>query len=137
MAHGGRSVARHEGRVVFVADAYPHEVVEVEVTESKKRHSFARDSIHSRAFILTDVRRRVRTSVPAEDANGSRPNTGHKRSGSARSWPTSCGSSGKLDAVDVRPTISPGPEFGYRNRMDFSIVGGRPALHREESSRVG
>ena len=41
IAHGGVSVARHDGRVVFVSDAIPGERVLARVTEAKKK-SFAR-----------------------------------------------------------------------------------------------
>ncbi len=41
IAHGGVSVARHEGRVVFVADAIPGERVRARITEARKK-SFAR-----------------------------------------------------------------------------------------------
>ena len=44
IAHGGVSVARHEGRVVFVADAIPGDRVVARVTEARKK-SFARASV--------------------------------------------------------------------------------------------
>ena len=44
LAHGGVCVARHEGRVVFVADAIPGERVMARVTEARKK-SFVRASV--------------------------------------------------------------------------------------------
>lgn len=55
IAHGGVSVARHEGRVVFVADAIPGERVVARVTDQKKK-SFARAAT-TRVIEASDDRR--------------------------------------------------------------------------------
>lgn len=44
IAHGGVCVARHNGRVVFVADAIPGERVRVRITEARRK-SFARGAV--------------------------------------------------------------------------------------------
>lgn len=135
MAHGGRSVARHEGQVVFVAGAYPHEVVEVEVTDAKKRHAFGRTI----SLLKPSPHRRAAPCPHFGPCGGCQWQSAEH--GAQAEWKREIVADqlrfvGKLDAVDVRQTISPGPEFGYRNRMDFTIVGGRPALHRGESSEL-
>lgn len=39
LSHDGKGVGRIENKVVFIENAYPEEVVEVEITKSKKRYS--------------------------------------------------------------------------------------------------
>ncbi len=132
MAHGGRAVARDEGLVVFVDGAYPGEVVEAEVTKRADRHLMA---------TVTEV---LEPSVDRID-----PPCPHFGPCGGCQWQSASYPAqlrwkqeivvdqlrfvGKLVDVEVLPTIAVGPEYGYRNRMDFKITGGRPALNRAES----
>ena len=74
IAHGGVSVARHDGRVVFVADAIPGERVLARVTDQKKK-SFARAAV-TRVLEASDDRQEhvwAEASLerdPAERAGG-------------------------------------------------------------------
>ncbi|WP_144763620.1 class I SAM-dependent RNA methyltransferase [Curtobacterium sp. 9128] len=55
IAHGGISVARHEGRVVFVSDAVPGERVVARVTEDRKKSFWRADTVQ----VLTPSEHRV------------------------------------------------------------------------------
>ena len=55
IAHGGISVARHEGRVVFVSDAIPGERVVARVTEDRKKSFWRADTVS----VITSSEHRV------------------------------------------------------------------------------
>ena len=135
MAHGGRAVAHHEGQVVFIEGAYPGESVHVEITGGGKRHLFARV-----------------TSVEEPSPARVQPPCIHFGScggcqwqsaqyGAQLEWKRAIVSDqlahlGGMPDAEVRNTIAPGPPYGYRNRMDFKLVRGRPALSRAASHEL-
>ena len=132
MAHGGEAVGRADGKAIFVQGALPGEVVSVEILEN--RGSWARAAL-----------------ISVIEPSGQRidPACGHFGSCGGCQWQfatrdTQAGWKrdvvigqlqhlGKISDPDVRPTVTPGPAFGYRNRMDFRVEKGRPALHRRRS----
>lgn len=63
MAHGGEGIAELDGRVVFVRGAYPGDVVEVSITQDKKR--FARAEV---VDVVTAGPLRVAQACPAAAA---------------------------------------------------------------------
>lgn len=135
MAHGGRAVARHEGQVVFVEGAYPGEEAEVEVTRVAAKHSFA-----TAIRIVEASPHRIPAPCPHFGPCGGCQWQTASYPAQLR-WKQEIVADqlrfvGRLPEVLVRPTLAPGPEYGYRNRMDFRLIEGRPALHRFESHEL-
>lgn len=132
MSHGGRAVGRIDGQVVFVTGAYPGETVEAVVTGGGRRHLEART-----LTVLDPSPGRVDAPCPHFGICG------------GCQWQTAAYAFqldwkrevvadqllhlGRLPEIEVLPTLAPGPAYGYRNRMDFKLVGGRPALLRAAS----
>ena len=135
MAHGGRAVARHEGQVVFVQGAYPGEEVEVEITRAAAKHSFA-----TATRIVEASPDRIAAPCPHFGPCGGCQWQTASYAAQLR-WKQEIVADqlrfvGRLPEAVVRPTIAPGPEYGYRNRMDFRLIEGQPALHRFESHEL-
>ncbi|HJR87308.1 MAG TPA: class I SAM-dependent RNA methyltransferase [Acidimicrobiia bacterium] len=135
MAHGGRAVARHEGQVVFVQGAYPGEEVEVEITRAAAKHSFA-----TATRIVEASPDRIPAPCPHFGPCGGCQWQTASYPAQLR-WKQEIVADqlrfvGRLPEVLVRPTLAPGPEYSYRNRMDFRLIEGRPALHRFESHEL-
>lgn len=120
-------MGRVDGLVVFVLGAFPGELVDAEVIGRKKRHIEART-----VAVLESSAARVEAPCPYFGICG-----GCQWQSAAYEnqlvWKHDVVADqlshlGRLPGVEVRPTLAPGPQYGYRNRMDFKIVGGRPAL---------
>ncbi|OUE08287.1 23S rRNA (uracil(1939)-C(5))-methyltransferase RlmD [Clavibacter michiganensis] len=85
IAHGGVSVARHDGRVVFVSDAIPGERVRARITEDAKKSFWRADTVE-----VLDASPHRRPHVWAEASVDRAPRTGSAAPSSATSrWPTS------------------------------------------------
>ena len=132
MAHGGRAVGRHDGQVVFVEGAYPGESALVEISGGGKRH------LLGRAVTIEEVSP-VRVEAPCIHFGSCGGCQWQSAAYHAQlEWKRSIVTDqlvhlGRLPEVEVRPTIAPGPPYGYRNRMDFKLVDGKPALSRAAS----
>jgi 23S rRNA (uracil1939-C5)-methyltransferase len=135
MAHGGEAVARKDGKAHFVAGAMPGEVVEVTVTED--RGSWARARLIS---VLDASPDRRDPPCPHADQCGGCQWQHADRDVQLR-WKREIVSSqlshlGRIESPPVTEAEAPGPAFGYRNRMDFHVVDGRPGLMRHRSNDV-
>jgi 23S rRNA (uracil1939-C5)-methyltransferase len=135
MAHGGRAVGRHDGQVVFVEGAYPGESALIEITGGGKRHLFGR-------ALTIEEPSPIRVEAPCAhfgSCGGCQWQSAAYRA--QLEWKRAIVADqlahlGRLPEVEVRPTIAPGPPYHYRNRMDFRLVDGRPALSRAASHEL-
>ena len=135
MAHGGEAVARKDGKAHFIAGAMPGEVVEVAVTED--RGAWARARLVS--VLEASPERREPPCPHASVCGGCQWQHADRRTQLAwkRDIVTSqLGHLGRIEDPPVRDTLDPGPPLGYRNRMDFHVIDGRPGLMRHRSNDV-
>ncbi len=132
MAHGGEAVARVDGKTWFVAGAMPGERVLGDI------------SVDKGAWGRVELR-----SVEDPSPHRVRPPCTHFGTCGGCHWQFADHATqldwkrsivagqlrhlGRLADPDVRATVAPSGPYGYRNRMDFSVDGGRPALFRGRS----
>ena len=135
MAHGGDAVGRADGKTVFVDGAMPGELVEVELLE--ERPSWARGVMRS---VVEGSDDRIDPACPHfEKCGGCQWQFASRATQAGWKRATVFGQLehlGGLTEPDVRSPVLPGPEFGYRNRMDFRVLDGQPALHQRRSRRL-
>lgn len=133
VAHGGEALGRLDGKVVFVAGAMPGELVEVEIVADEERWARA------------ELRRVLEPAAARRD-----PPCRHFGACGGCDWQFAdyeaqldwkrrvvAGQLRHLGGLDVPVAATvPSPlPFGYRNRMDFSVRAGRPALLRRRSGK--
>ncbi len=133
MAHGGDAVARADGKVYFIPDALPGERVLASVQVDKG--SFARTALHR---VMEPSLARIEPRC-AHAATCGGCQWQHADYESQLVWKEQivAGQLAHLGGIEdppVREMIAPGPPFNYRNRMDYVVDGGRPALHRRQSN---
>ena len=132
MAHGGAAIGRVDGKAHFVDGAMPGERVRGEIVQDKK--AWAR-------VMLDEVVEEspLRVSPPCRHFELCGGCQWQFADYSAQlEWKQSIvagqlGNLGGLVDPPVGQTVAPGPEYGYRNRMDFSVQDGAPALTQRKS----
>ncbi len=135
IAHGGEAVARRDGKAHFVAGAMPGEVIEATIVED--RGSWARATLLR--IIEPAPERREPPCPHANECGGCQWQFAPEEL--QRDWKRSTVVSqlehlGRISTPAVHPTVVAGPNLGYRNRMDFHVIDGRPGLMRSRSNDV-
>jgi 23S rRNA (uracil1939-C5)-methyltransferase len=135
LAHGGEGVGRIDGKAHFVSGVMPGERVEIEVIREKRK--WARGRL---IRLIEPSPDRVEPPCPVFATCGgcTWQYADYERQ---LEWKREVVAGqlahlGGLDDVAVHPTVAPGTPFAYRNRMDFSVERGRPALYERASNRL-
>lgn len=135
VGHGALGVARVEGKVHFIPDALPGSVVRFEVEEDRGRWARGRliEVVEESPFATDPVCRH------ADECGGcqwQRARPVAQREWKRRVVVDQLERIGRISSPPVARVQQAGPPFGYRNRMDFSVDSGRPALHRRRSDAL-
>ena len=132
MAHGGAAIGRIEGKAHFVDGAMPGELVRGDVVQDKG--AWARVTLQE---VVDPSPLRVAPPCPHfARCGGCQWQFADYRA--QLEWKQSIVAGqlahlGGLDQPPVEPAVAPGPEYGYRNRMDFSVLNATPALTERRS----
>jgi 23S rRNA (uracil1939-C5)-methyltransferase len=131
-AHGGETVGRVNGKTVFVADALPGERVRARVIADK--------ASWTRAELVEVVEASPDRVTPPCGVFGScggcqwqHVDYATQASAKQQIVTDQLQHLGGMTEPPVRQTATPGPAFGYRNRMTFRVDGGMPAMHRRRT----
>lgn len=133
MAHGGETVARLDGKAHFVGGAIPGEVVTARIVEDKG--SWARAELVD--VVEASADRREPPCPHAAVCGGCQwqfIDIERQRRLKRDTLAGQLSHLGGLTEPTVHDTRWAGPALGYRNRMDFRVADGRPALMRSRSA---
>lgn len=135
VASGGDGIGRLDGKAVFVPGAVPGDVVEAAIVTDKGR--FARARL---VDVLEASELRIPMPCPHAELCGGCSWQMVPRSVQAgwkeQSVRDALERIGKFDDVSVRPILAPGPDFGYRNRIDLHPDPSGPGFHQAGSHDV-
>ncbi|WP_156628610.1 TRAM domain-containing protein, partial [Mycobacterium sp. 1274756.6] len=137
-ANGGRCVARHDGRVVFVRGALPGERVRVRVTEQRSAYW------HAEVLEVLDAAAgRVASLCPIAGVDGAGccdlafadPSTA--RSVKAAVVANQLARYGRYDWAGEAEPLGTGAVLGWRTRVQLDVdPDGRPGFHRYRSDEL-
>ena len=133
MAHLGEAVARDQGKAHFIDGAMPGETIEGNIVLDKG--SWARVQL---TRIIDPSPERIDPVCPHFVRCGGCQWQFAAYEAQLR-WKSEVLSGqlrhlGGIDSPVVRATKTVSPPYQYRNRMDFDVVDGRPALHKRRSN---
>ncbi len=138
IAHGGESLGRHEGKVVFVPYAIPGETVRARIVTEKR--SWARAAL---VEVLEPSPDRVEPPCPyfgPDRCGGCQwQHIAYERQLTLKQEVVidQLRRIGKMADPPVRPTLAVGAPFGYRNHMQFTVApDGRLGLLKADSRHV-
>lgn len=135
LAHGGDGVGRLDGKIVFVPGTIAGEVVEVEIVDD--RSDFARARLID---IVEPSPDRIVPPCPHFDRCGGCQWQFLARADQADAKRSTLIGQlehlGRMVDPPVEEAVLVGPSFGYRNRMDFSVRDGTPALKEWRSRNL-
>ena len=135
MAHGGSAVAKHHGKAFFVDGALPGELITGTVEVDKGSWG----KLHLDSVDESSPDRIEPQCQHFPTCGGCQWQHGAYKS--QLEWKRAI-VSGQLEHLGrhpnppVRPTLATGDAFGYRNRMDYSVSDGRPALYERRSKKL-
>ncbi|MET1045060.1 MAG: TRAM domain-containing protein [Microbacteriaceae bacterium] len=145
IAHGGISVARHEGRVIFVTDAIPGERVHARISDDRKKSFWRADTVevldaspHRREHIWSAASVERAPEHRAGGAEFGHITVEHQRELKRQVLVDSLQRMAKVES-DVVVEALPGPDdgTGWRTRLRLHVDdSGRPGPYAARSHRV-